>query len=95
MKLITKQAAHSWAKQQLKHKDTSHLLLMSFKKDRHIKLVKQENTVTIIEAGFTNATYPNLPLQEALKLLKKLIVKEFPRSHNLYCQLEKGTSKDK
>lgn len=93
MKLITKQAAHSWAKQQLKHKDPSHLLLMSFKKDRHIKLVKQENTVTIIEAGFTNATYSKLPLPEALKLLKKLIAKEFPRSHNLYYQLEKGTSK--
>ena len=33
MKLITKQAAHSWAKQQLKHKGyLAHLLLMSFKK---------------------------------------------------------------
>ena len=95
MKLITKQAAHSWAKQQLKHKDTLQLLLMSFKKDRHIKLIKQEDTVTVIEFGFTNATYSNLSLPEALKFLKKLLAKEFPRSHNLYCQLEKGTSKDK
>lgn len=89
MKLIAKQAALPWAKQQLKHQENLQLTFYSFKKDRQISLIKTGDKVTLIEAGFVKETYANLTLPAALKLLKKRMATEFPRSHNLYCQMTK------
>lgn len=89
MKLIPKQTALRWVKQQLKHSENTRLTLLYFKKDRQLTIEKQSDQVTILEQGFEHITYPDLSLGESLKLTKKLLEKEFPRSHNLYCQIHK------
>lgn len=87
MKTITKQTALRFVKQQLKHTPNIKITLLTHKKDRQLIIEKQGELFQITEDGYLRETYGNLSEQAALKLLKKLMATEFPRSHQLYCQI--------
>lgn len=87
MKTITKQTALRFVKQQLKHATTVSITLLTHKKDRQVTIEKQGDLFQITENGYKKENYTDLTEQAALKLLKKLLATEFPRSHQLYCQI--------
>ena len=87
MNTIPKKTTLRFVKQQLKHKENAQVTLLTFKKDRKVILQKEQTLFKIIEAGYANETFSVLSEQEAFKLLKKLLEKEFPRSHQIYCQI--------
>lgn len=87
MRTITKQTAIRWVKQQLKHGQVNQLILLTFKKDRQVRICLQDQGYTLIEAGYQHQTFTNLDQQAVIKLLKQLLATEFPRSHTIYVQI--------
>lgn len=92
MKSVNPQNALKRVKQELAHHDFLEIKLLTFKKDRAVVIQKNFAKITIVEDGFARQTFSDLDEHVALKILKKLLTKEFPRSHTIYFQLK--TSRD-
>lgn len=61
--------------------------LLTFKKDRKITILKNNNTFSVYEDGFFNESFHELDNNSLRKLLKSLSKKEFPRSHKLHLEV--------
>ncbi|MGL5067506.1 MAG: hypothetical protein ACRC6T_06715 [Sarcina sp.] len=63
--------------------------LSTFKKDRHLTIIKEEEFFTLYEEGYSKETFSNLDKKDLKKLLKTLARKEFPRSNMLHLNIVK------
>ena len=66
------------------------LELLTWKKDRSLLLVKQnENEVLVYERGFVEEEF-RVKFSKLKKLLKTLLKREFPRSHKIRARTYRG-----
>lgn len=65
------------------------ILIRTYKKDRSIVIKKEKDAFQIIEKGFHHQTYENISLEELPKLLRSLKEKEFPRSNQIWFNVQK------
>ncbi len=73
---------------EMKTNDT--MIISTFKKDRHLSLIKLDNDLWSFESsGFTHEVIFNLSFNELLKLVKKYKDKEFPCSNKVYVCIRK------
>lgn len=63
------------------------ICLLTYKKDRKVTVIKEENSYTLHEDGFYKETFSELDEKELRKLLKTMVRKEFPRSNRLHLNL--------
>lgn len=63
------------------------LSLLTFKKDRKITIIKNDNCFSLYEDGFYKENFFNLDYKNLKKLLKTLGRKEFPRSNKLHVEI--------
>lgn len=61
--------------------------LLTFKKDRKITIIKNNNSFSLYEDGFSREIFLNLDNKNLKKLLKTLGRKEFPRSNKLHLEI--------
>lgn len=61
--------------------------LLTFKKDRKITIIKNNNCFSLYEEGFSKERFFNLNNKDLKKLLKTLGRKEFPRSNKLHLEV--------
>lgn len=87
MQIITKQTTIRWVKQRLKHGNFKQITLLTFKKDRQIIINDDDGLFSLDEQGYQQVSYTDLDQQAVIKLLRKLLVVEFPRSHTIYVQI--------
>ncbi|HDD44164.1 MAG TPA: hypothetical protein ENG63_04810 [Candidatus Desulfofervidus auxilii] len=81
MSLIDKDNALNWV---IKALDKNFLLeIKSYKRNRTIKIFKKGLYFQIVENGFWKENF-QVKKEELRKILKKLIRREFPRSHKLW-----------
>lgn len=74
----------------LKHIEVGEAIeLLTFKKDRKVIVVKEEEYFTLHEDGFYHEVFENLDTKELKKLLKTMVRREFPRSNRLHFQIVK------
>lgn len=57
--------------------------LLTFKKDRHVTVIKEQEGFTIKEAGFYHEVFEAPDEKHLRKILKTMVRKEFPRSNRL------------
>lgn len=67
--------------------DNKGISLLTFKKDRKITIVKNNDNFSVYEDGFFNESFHDLDINNLRKLLKTLSKKEFPRSNKLHLEL--------
>lgn len=61
--------------------------LLTFKKDRKVTIIKENESFTLYEEGFYKEVFKELDNKELKKLLKSMVRREFPRSNRLHFQL--------
>ena len=61
--------------------------LLTFKKDRKVTVIKEEEYYSVYEDGYSKKVFRNLDSRKLKKLLKILAKKEFPRSNMLHLNI--------
>lgn len=71
--------------------------ISTFKANRGFFIYKINQTFKIHQDGYENKTYENLDFKQALKMVEKILKKEFPRSHEIRYEatFEDNFSEDK
>jgi len=84
MALFPKETTLNWVLRFLnKQSAVSRVEIQSYKRNRSIKVLKKEAKFQIIENGFWKEEFI-VERNELKTILKKLIRREFPRSHKLW-----------
>lgn len=85
MKLVPLRQAQVVWMNAIKNKKLDSLQLMTFKKDRWVKLENRDDTLVLIEKGYLNQE-TILGSKDEKKQLKDAFAREFPRSTRIYLQ---------
>lgn len=89
--MINIKEVNSLIKKDINHLDEQKINIKSFKKDRQITIYLEDEKIVVEEAGFEHETYYFYQDdKQALKQIKKLINKEFPRSNKLWYSVKKN-----
>ncbi len=84
MALINKDNTLNWVLITVKKMPVnSSIEILSYKRNRSIKVFKKEGYLQVLEKGFYNEEF-KIKTEELKGLLKKLLRREFPRSHKLW-----------
>ncbi|MBO0461576.1 hypothetical protein JZO83_07410 [Enterococcus sp. DIV1298c] len=89
MNMIYKKQLKQFLKRNVKSKDCVTLKILTFKKDRSIRITYDQARYSIVEDGFERRQYQFDSSDEVIKKVMKLADIEFKKSHRLYTQLKK------
>lgn len=84
MKMIDCKQAITTVSKQFKTQHDVQVILTTYKRDRRLIITKQNQHFYLQEEGYERDCFDCETEKELLKLLKKKIKIEFPRSHKLY-----------
>lgn len=84
MQLINRNNAVIMIKKRISSTSRLHVTITTWKRDRKIEVIKNNNQYSIIENGFKHFTANKLKLDNCLLILKQKMNIEFPHSHQVY-----------
>ncbi|WP_242589986.1 hypothetical protein [Enterococcus sp. DIV0660C] len=87
--MIYKKQLKQFLKRTFKSKNYFALKILTFKKDRYLLIIYNQEGYSICEEGFEKSHYQFESSEEAMKKVMEKANIEFKRSHRLYTQFRK------